>query len=217
MDGARVVLDGPGGIHWNPGWKGGGFRLWPNEESSEVTFQLKKEFYEKVKGTPLTAHISLALTEFKETDLREIVVGDGQFAVPGVGLCRSELEWIMCRAPLRVPNLMASIESSKTTCAAEETDKPLRAARTVYTLQWTGNGDFAGPGISPIKVFPLYFEDFSVRQNSPEKNERLQFCPGTPMELGTSEEAGHSRVDLEAVGIKLEDYEMSRMGFVLRR
>jgi hypothetical protein len=213
VDGVRVVLDGPGGILWNPGWKGEGYRLWPNEESTEVTFQLKKDFYEKVKATPLTAHISLALTQFKEKDLREAVVGDGQFAIPGVGLCRSELEWIMCRAPLREPNLMASIESSKTTCAAEETDKPLRPPRTVYALQWRGKSDFADPGISPIEVFSLYFEDFSVRQ-SQERTERLRFCPGTPMELGTPEEAGHSQVQLEAVGIKLEDYEQSR--FTLR-
>ena len=212
--GVRVEIEGPNGIRWSPGWKGRGPGFWPDQESASVSFEMKKELFERMKSLPVTMRISLAMTEYSEREVREVVATDGEFVVPGVGLCRIEdgsLRSLQCRAPLREPSVMASVASSKTACSGEEeSDLKAPEERVLHVLRQRGDDDFVNFGISPVRVFPIYFDDSYVRRSSARKDLNLRLCPGAHIRFAKPEEVGRSRIELKVEGVRLEDYEVSR-------
>jgi hypothetical protein len=108
LSGIMVVVEGPGGVRWNSGWENSGSSsLFSDQQSTQISFKIKKRFFEQVKSSAVNAHISFLLTVFRDKDRREFVTPVGQFAMPEVGLCVAESRFyhrIHCLAPLRRPS-----------------------------------------------------------------------------------------------------------------
>ena len=210
VDGVRVVIDAPGGVHWDPGWKSGGPQFWPGEDSAATSFTVKKALYDKVKSVPVTLQVSLVMTQYRETNVREVIAQEREFAVAGLGHCRIQRSYradatLNCHVPLKEPRAMARTIAFASGCPADQTEAPPNAGRTVQVFEWHGDGNSV-VGISPINTFGLYFSDFSPRWSLPENEAKLRLCPGTAIRVATPEQVSHSRVELEVPGIRLEDY-----------
>jgi hypothetical protein len=210
VDGEHVAVDAPGVTRWDPGWRAEGIQLWPEQESTWANFSVKKEFYEKIKATLVTLHISLAMTEYREKDVREVIAREKEFAVPGIGRCHMERSnpsyaALNCRAPLKQASFIARTTAFRSSCPGEATDAPVNQGTAVQTFEWTGS-ETSVVGISPIRIFGIYLWDLSRLGSLPERAAKMRLCPGTAIRLATPEQASHSRVELEVAGIKLEDY-----------
>jgi hypothetical protein len=208
--GFRVVIEMPGDIPWNSGWQAGGPELWPDENLSYVNFQIKSELYDRLKATPLKLRMTLALTEIMETNVQEIVIGEGEFAVPNVGTCfnRLSMPWIQCRAAVRRPGVMASVAGTTESCSQASSERSPVSGATLHTLLWAPTPD-VNPGISPVQAFGLNFSASNGLITRPEDRRRIVICPGTRMRLGKPKIVGHSRIEFETPEIRLEEYRVA--------
>lgn len=208
--GTRVVVERTDGIRWDSGWQAGGRELWPDEGLSYVNFQMKREWYAKLKAIPLKLRVTLALREIMETDAQEIAVGNGEFAIPNVGTCwnRPGMAWIQCRAAVKRAGAMASVAGTIGSCVRGPSEGNPANAKILHALLWAPQPD-VNPGISPVQTFALTFSPSSRVLASPEDQGKIVICPETPMRLANPKIAGQSRIEFETPEIRLEEYRVN--------
>jgi len=211
-NGILVSMDGPGNLKWDSGWNPSGVEFWPEESSSALQFSVKRHLYESIKSSPLHVHLSLALSEFKESSPRELSLPEGEFVVPGVGYCHIVSGYfpaLSCRSALHEPGLIASGVVTNASCSEQDKVASAPSRNLAHQLLRSGRGGFVNPGVSPIKSFSIYLQTFDHTRESPEERLRMHFCPGTPVRFATPITSGYTRLDLQTDQITLEDYEVN--------
>ena len=205
-DGAMLTIEAPDGQRWNSGWKHAGLRLLPNQQRALIDFEVKKEFFDKIKSSDVKARIAFALTTFHDKDAKQVIATDSEFAVPGFGSCSIERGYsrnsLQCRYPFRSPFLLVNIASSTTTCPSTE-DEPVPPGKNAH--YFSGSTD-AGP-ISPVETLNLYFwnwDGLSDYRSTP------RVCPGTPLVFSFPEPVQRTRSELEMSRFHISDY---RLGY----
>jgi len=215
-NGMLVSMEGPGNFKWDSGWNPSGMEFWPEESSSALQFSMKRHLYESIKSSPLHLHLSLALSEFKESSLRELSLPEGEFAVQGVGYChvgRGYFPALNCRSALHEPGLIASGVVTNASCSEQDTVSSAPSRNVAHQLLRSGHGGFVNPGVSPIKTFSIYLQTFDDTHESPEERVRMHFCPGAPVRFATPIRSGYTRLDLQTDQITLENYEVHSYGY----
>ncbi len=215
-NGMLVSMDGPGNLKWDSGWNPSGMEFWPEESSSTLQFSMKRHLYESIKSSPLHLHLSLALSEFKESSPRELSLPEGEFAVPGAGYChigRGYFPTLSCRSALHEPGLIASGVVTNASCSEQDKVPSAPSRNVAHQLLRSGHGGFVNPGVSPIKTFSIYLQTFDDTRESPEERVRMHLCPGTLVRFATPIRSGHTRLDLQTDQITLEDYEVNFYGY----
>ncbi len=209
IDGTDLTLDAPGGQHWSSGWHSGGSFLLPNRQHVQAYFQVDRDFFERVKTTPIRAHISIALAEFRETDAKRIVIQAGRFAVPGDGRCSPVRgDFIRCLFPLKEPFTLISAQSEEITCTPQQNEAPLPAGITGYGWMGNRNASPADFGISSVHVRPLYVSDWGKLN---DRYLRARVCPGTPLTFHALEEVRGTQTAIQIDGIRLADYALKNL------
>jgi hypothetical protein len=174
----------------SPGW--GSSYLFPNDQHTQTYFTIDKNFFERVKTTPVSLHISFALAEFREKEVRRIVATTTQFAVPGEGQCSVPDDGDgVCLFPLKTPWLLVSAQSP-----------PGITGYGYVGYRNSGLGDF---GISPVQVVRLAVWDWGEPD---DPNTRPSIRPGTPLSFGILEKSQDMGRELQIDGIRLADYEL---------
>ena len=106
IDGATLTIESPNGSRWNSGWKSTSLRLFPTSLRTQMDFEVNRDFFEKIKSSDVGARIALALTVFHVKDAKRVIATEGEFALPGVGLCSIEPGYItnslQCRYPFQM-------------------------------------------------------------------------------------------------------------------
>ena len=116
-------MDGQGNLKWDSGWNPSGMEFWPEESSSALQFSMKRHLYESIKSSRLHLHLSLALSEFKESSPRELSLPEGEFVVPGVGYChveRGNFPALSCRSALHEQGLIATGVVTNASCSEQD-------------------------------------------------------------------------------------------------
>jgi hypothetical protein len=203
IDGKMITLEAQDGSSWSSGWEGIGRRLQAKELRIWLNFEVNKKVFERMKSSPVKVRISLAVTVFHSINTTEVVVKDGEFAVPNGGLCsiaeRYELSNVLqCRYPIRSPTMLVTIASSKATCPAPEGKAP----RPGLTARDWSTGSAADP-FSPVQTEKIDFWNWDA---STDYKESPVMCPGTPLTFSTSEASQLAGVELEMDGVHLADY-----------
>jgi hypothetical protein len=208
IDGTLLTIVATGGPHWNSGWQGGGEDLFPNSQHAQEYFAIDKDFFERVKTTAVSLRMSFALSEFQETEIRQIVVPVGPFSIPGDGHClpRSAGE-ILCLFPLRTPFLLVSTQSNDITCPPRENEIQLPPGITGYGRVGYRPAGLAEFGINPVQDLGLSVRNWGIPD---ERKSPPGLCPGTPLSVGILEEGRAIRTELQIDTIKLIDYEVKR-------
>lgn len=208
VSGVMVSLEAPNGSRWNSGWVSPGSSLFPDQRSTEVSFTLKKKFFERVKSYSVKARIALALTVYRDMNRREFVTPRGEFRMSDVGFCSAETSYlreIHCRAPLRTPSSMLITSNlSANTCPAREGES--RAVTREIVRDWHQHSD-SGPaefGISPVKNFALYL----WAQHDSARRTISGICPGTPLIISGPELVRRTGTELEINSVRLADYRL---------
>ena len=213
IEGKKISIDGPNGFHWDLGWQNSWTKLWPDDSSSYVNFEIKPELFKKVQKTHVTVHISLLLATFKQSRLHKISLSEGPFPIEGIGLCRiagfTEGE-IDCRAPLSSPIFVANIATPTSYCSEEpqSTSGSSSTDGARHAFSWHETDTLPDVGIDPIDSFNIYFEDFFIEARPANKKNPLRLCPGDQIELGTPVLVDRTSIQLTTPPVKLEDYEL---------
>lgn len=148
--GIMLELNAPGAPSWNSGWMTNGTEIYPERSQTEFGFTLKKRVFQRMHSSPVTLHLSLAYTLFRQTNQREFVIPNGVFTLQAVGVCAAEprgyLQELQCVAPLRRPeSFLITTDPSASTCS-------LRVAAGLPRFRTAGckfrqlPGHFAGSG-----------------------------------------------------------------------
>jgi hypothetical protein len=210
LSGVKVSLEAPNGLRWNSGWVSyGQTELFPDQSGTQVSFSLKKAFFEQVKSAPVRARISLALTEYRDKNRRDFVTPRGEFLMSDVGICSADTAYereIHCRAPLRTPSsMLITSDLSTTTCPAREGES--RAENREIVRNWYQNSD-SGPaefGISSVKNFGVYLW---ARNRNGARPVVAGICPGTPLLISNPEFVRRIGTELEINSLRLADYRL---------
>jgi len=207
IDGMQFGITAPQGPPWNSGWQGANTVLWPDREHSEISIGVPAKVMDRVKSASAKVHITMALTVFQERNARTVVAAATDFSVPGIGICsaseRQYMNPLQCRAALKEPTFIASIDTASTTCAPGEDKLPAPPGIRIANENWSETSDPAEIGISPVASMSLYFRNWA---DSSGKYGTPGACPGTPVRFTTPEGVQRLRIEKEFDDVRIGDY-----------
>lgn len=214
-NGILAFLEAPGNLKWDSDWNPLWTEFWPEQTFSTLQFSIKRRLFESIKSLPVHLRLSLALSQFKESSPRELLLPENQFFLIGVGHCRlwpGYFPALNCRSALNLVPLIVSSTITNASCSDQDSAPSSRSNYPAHELRGTQIGGFVNPGISPIKTFSISLQTFAETKESPEERARLHLCPGTPIRFATPVHSVRTRLNLEIDHIKLEDYEAKTYG-----
>jgi hypothetical protein len=210
VDGIRLTMDIPGGTKWEPRWTPQRMVFWPEGGQDQISYQIDRKMFDRIKAQTGTLHIELALTEYQAENARDLVLRSGEFADPSLGLCTfspRNPSLIMCRRPFHIPGLMATFDPSQASCPAPTDDNAIPEDKISHAWYPPSNEDSAGPGLNPVETYPV---TFGSRQMvfTPDKRSRqitVYLCPGTKVTLAKPHAVRSGRVKVDLNNITLQD------------
>jgi hypothetical protein len=205
VNGAMVEIE-VGDMRWNSGWFRTQMHLLPTQTKSDLLFAVDKPFFERVKSTPATLHISLALAGFRTEEVRRVIATSGDFEAPGEVICSTgwqDSRALHCRAALGRPFLAVTVLTRESTCPSDESQKGHYDNAALSGVQW-GWYRASAPALSPVDTFFL-----SLWQPAWNRDKGLPdvLCPGTPLNFEILREYRRARGSLTIEGIRLADYQ----------
>jgi hypothetical protein len=204
IKGMMIAIEAPDSVRWDSAWASQYISLYPGQRRMQLSFELPKAFFERVKSALVKIRISLLVTVYHDKNRRDFVTPRGEFVLPDVGLCFAQAGYsntVHCRAAMRRPSsFFVSSDLSLTTCPNWRRDPPTKPGEMGHV--WDLNSD-SGPaefGLSPIQSFDLYLSTANSSVSS------RGICPGTPLVLSNPEPVQAFRTTLQMDGVRLDDY-----------
>jgi hypothetical protein len=161
----------------------------------------------------------MALAEYQESEGRELVLQEGQFTEPELGICQLKRAYpqIDCRRPFRQPALMATFDPAESKCAADETEEtkeqtPEDKISHAWFPPQSGNGPELG--LNPVQDYPVTFVSRTWFSGvGPGRKPRMvHLCPGAKVRLAKPEWKRNARVKVEIPDVRVLDL-LPREGF----
>ena len=208
--GMAATIVAPGGQQWSSGWHRSDLLL-PRRPHDREEITIDKDFFERVKSTPVTIKFTFALAPAHARETVRAVAQAGPFAVPGEGRCSFSPRFhgeILCAFPLKTPDFLMSAKSDDITCAPEKNGAVLPSGTILYGgSPWSRGSGPAEFGLNPVQTGPLSFWDWGEAR---DREHPPKVCPGTPITFYTHWEDGpRIRTELEIDGIRLADYRLN--------
>jgi hypothetical protein len=207
IDGMLFTITAPQEPPWKSGWHGSRTVLWPDRGHSDVSVEVPRKIFDRMKSASVKVHITMALTVFQETNTRTAVAAAGYFSVPDIGICsaseRRFINVLECSAPLKKPVFIASIDTAAMTCPPVKDKPPAPPGIRITDESWDETSGPAEIGISPVASMNLYFgnwADPSGKYGVPGA------CPGTPVTFTTPEQVQRLRNEMEFDDVHIGDY-----------
>lgn len=178
MDDAQVRFTSPDGVRWASYWQSESATWLPGETDGSVSFKISRSFYKRMKETPVTAEISVALTLLKAGKMTRLTLPANKFEIPGGSVCgHSEVlgDDLSCLSPVRQPPLMmilARFSMEDCSAAPPSNDGGLGIA-------WAGSLDTqpADFGMTSVWETPVWLQPVSPKRVSQPQH----LCTGSPL------------------------------------
>lgn len=206
LNGMVVTMTNAAGFRWDSGWLPQGPILFPDQKTVNINFALKPSIFDRMKSAPISAHLMLAFTLYRDKDQRQFVVPSGRFTLPELGWCSSETQYwrgreLRCLVPPGNQTfLLIASEMAASTCPLRKEEPPLPSGKLARRSMASGP---SAPGISPIHVVDIYLTNWDSALN---RDTSPGICPGTPLTLSHPEAASSRRLELEFDNLSLGAY-----------
>jgi hypothetical protein len=212
IDLVKLTADSPQDSRWSRGWKYQHAELWPEDQWRNLSYQVNRKEYEKMKAVPLNIHLELAISEYQESDPHILKVSGEQFVDPTLGICRVgpiRSEWLECLNAFREPRFIATVDMRNSPCPKEENTDESWDETISHAWQSQNSGDFPFYGYSPIVDKTIYFRS-ALLADVPERTTKPKiatafFCPGTDIRLSKPVLTRKWRIKLEIPNVRLQD------------
>jgi hypothetical protein len=211
LDGVKLTLKTSDGREWSRGWWSTWATIEPDDERASLSYEMKRQDYEKFRGSTVQVKVELAIAEFQEGGVSEVVVTRGPFRNPELGLCRLDslrTSSVDCLKPLNTPGLMASFDPKQTQCFVDDDDDAGPEQFSVHAWLRPEYGDFPEPGISPLNEYSIYFsprKSWIPEEDVTGRSTLISLCAGTKIRLANPHETRALRVQLHMDNISFDN------------
>jgi len=210
LNGINVVVDAPQDSQWSRGWKRQYGEVWPEDRQKDLTYEVDRGEYEKIKTKLLHFRIELLLTEYQEADARNLSISAGRFFDGTLGICRLDPlrnPALQCLKPLHSPGLMASLVPQKNVCAGDDEEGTIQ--EDAHAWEYPNTFDFPDPGLNPVTDYSIMFgPSFVLRDannTTPQKQKVVHLCPGSEIRLARPVAKRQVRIQLDLPDVRLQD------------
>jgi hypothetical protein len=212
LEGVKVTPEAPDGTKSVPVWKAEWQQIWPEDERTVILYEIKRKEYEGLSRQAVQLHLELAVTEYQETEAREIVLSEGEFVDSQLGICHLNeriSSQIDCRRPFHRPGLMASFDGAPAKCQIPEDEKQITNGTVSHAWFAPAGDDALEPGLNPVADYPIVLGSrvwlLSAEATRPEKGKAVHLCAGDRVRIAKPEETRRARVRLDIDGVRLSD------------
>ncbi len=210
VDGIRLTMETPGGTKWQPAWTPQGMLLWPEGGLNQISSRIDRKKFAQIKTQTGTLHVEFALTEYQAEEARDIVLHNGEFPDPTLGLCTLSLRnpsLIQCRRPFCTPGLIATFDPSQASCQAPKDDTTIREDKISHVWFAPSNEDSPGPGLNPVEAYSLMFESGWVVFTGDKNPKRVTvyLCPGAKVTVAKPQAVRTVRLKADLNNVTLQD------------
>jgi hypothetical protein len=210
VGGVMESIQANGGAQWNSGWHGSSMRFLANHQHANLVITLKRDFFERVKSTPVNLHLTFAMAPMQARKTERLVTRDDVFPVAGEGRCMFspfDPDVILCSFLFKTPLLLARAKSDEITCPVRRNEIPLPSGMILYSSL----GEGGGLALNPIRTNIFYHWDLDRDVDDVKARDyRSRVCPGTPLTLFSNwEDLPRYRTELKIDGIRLADYQLN--------
>ena len=217
VDGIKLTMETSRGTLWEPGWTPQGMELWPEGGQNQISSQIDREKFDRIKSLTGTLHIEFALTEYQAQDARDLVLPNGEFADPTLGLCAfspRNPSVIMCRRPFHISSFIATFDPSQASCPAPTDDNAIPEDKISHAWFRPTSEDSAGLGLNPVMNYPLMFGSHQMVFTSDKRQKQMTvyLCPGAKVTLAKPHAVRHVRINVDLNNIALQDLVNSEGG-----
>jgi hypothetical protein len=212
LEGVKVTPEAPDGANSVPVWKAQGQQIWPEDERTEILYEIKRKEYERLSRQAVQLHLELAVTEYQETEAREIVLPEGEFLDSQLGICHLNeriSSQIDCRRPFHNPALIASFDGTSTKCPLGEDEKQKTNGTVSHAWFAPAGDDALEPGLNPVADYPIVLQSRAwflwEEATRPEKEKTVHLCAGDRVRIAKPAETRRARLRLDIDGVRLSD------------
>jgi hypothetical protein len=212
IDGVRPLVGEPGSPKWDPGWNSQWTQVWPENQQTDLNYEMKRKDFDSIKTHLVRLHLELALTEYEETAPRELTLKEGKFLDPMLGTCHLGERipsGINCIRPFNEPGLIATFDPSTAGCEDTGDDQQIPENRISHFWFPPHDEDFTSTMLNPVVDYSIDFRSSSwwmpTGDGANRKVKRVYLCPGAEVRLAKPKEIGHMRVQLDLEGVHLEN------------
>src|SRR5262249_1072270 len=155
-------------------------------------FEINKAYFEKWQSEPSDLRLSFAVTTYRHINPRQVVLKQGEFQVPDVGICAlGTVDILYCRSAIEGPPLFATLASSGNPCEIPVDETPTPEGKLSHDTHWASNDE----AISPVETFRISFSGWEDMPTTEKQKSSPHICPGTQLTLSTIEETGKARIE----------------------
>ena len=214
-EGIQFTLTSSDGKTYTSPWRSNGavYRPEANGALKYVNLLVPSTFFDQVKSTSVTAHITFGVGQLRPSASMTIPFPSGKVDIPGIGICSGVTSTpdydgsnynLACTVALRSPvytEVTARWSDNKCNQPQPSVDQLIRGDGVIGTY----DSDPADFGLSPIIQQQINFSNGVVPLPSNAARQRY-LCAGTPLTFTPYSLAYRASVDFTAPNLNLADY-----------
>lgn len=206
----NMTVDSSDDSHWTRGWVSQYRQLWPGKQRENLSCEVTRKEYEKIKNRPLNLHIQLALSEYQEVDARTLVLPATTFRDTDLGICRLVImgyQVLECHKPFHSPAYMGRFDAPDSPCGSVRRFPNSSPANPDVAYAWAPPTD--GSGLNPIVEYHVTFNPATripeTGSTSPVEYSMVTLCPGAEIRFARPVFKHRFRIQLEIPAVRLRD------------
>jgi hypothetical protein len=214
IDGMKITVDSSNDSHWTRGWVNQYRQVWPGSQRQNLSYEVKRKEYEKIKAKVLNLHIQLALSEYQEVDARTLVLPATTFRDTDLGICRLVImgyQVLECHKPFHSPAYIGRFDAPNSPCGSVRRFPNSSPPNLDVAYAWAPPNDemFSGSGLNPIVDYQVTFNPVSripdTSSTSPVEYSIATLCPGAEIRFARPVFKRHFRIQLELSDVRIQD------------
>jgi len=214
IHGMKITVDFVNDSHWTRGWVSEYQQLWPGIQRHNLSYEIKRKEYERVKTKALNLHIQLALSEFEEVGSRTVVLPATTFRDGDLGICRlitTGHQVLECQRPFQYPGYIGRFDAPSFPCGSVRRSSNSSPVNLDVAYAWAPVTDetFPDPGLNPIVEYGVIFNPLQripdLESPSPVEYSMATLCPGAEIHLAHPALKRRFRIQLELPAVRLQD------------
>lgn len=214
-DRMKITADSDEDSRWTRGWAGEYRQLWPGSQQLNLSYEVERKEYERIKAKVLNLHVQLALSEYQEVEPRTLVLPAGTFEDSDLGICQLTMlmrrPMLECLKPFHSPAYMGYFDAPHSVCGSERRSPNSSPTNLDEAYAWEGPSDevMPDPGLNPIVTYQVAFTpevripDAAIP--SPVEPSEAALCTGSEIRLARPVLKRRFRIQLELPATRLQD------------